>query len=136
MKTTPSGILILFATHRKEKLVLFPKSKPGNFNECVICKISLLLYHRQAETNAEENPCQVSRAAVANRWSVEKFGHYLQFLCFIMLFYFKQATINITNNFVIIKQVHFILIKWNFYDYYFIDVCTFLKNIHVSGPRD
>jgi hypothetical protein len=41
-----------------------------------------------------------------------------------------------TNNFVIIKQVHFILIKWNFYDHYFIDVCTFLKKIHVSGPRD
>jgi hypothetical protein len=33
-----------------------------------------------------------------------------------------------TNNFVIIKQVHFILIKWNFYYHYFIDVCTFLKN--------
>jgi hypothetical protein len=32
-----------------------------------------------------------------------------------------------TNNFVIIKQVHFILIKWNFYDHYFIDVCTFFK---------
>jgi hypothetical protein len=30
-----------------------------------------------------------------------------------------------TNNFVIIKQVHFILIKLNFYDHYFIDVCTF-----------
>jgi hypothetical protein len=32
-----------------------------------------------------------------------------------------------TNNFVIIKQVHFILIKWNFYYHYFIDVCTFYK---------
>jgi hypothetical protein len=32
-----------------------------------------------------------------------------------------------TNNFVIIKQVHFILIKLNFYDHYFIDVCTFLR---------
>jgi hypothetical protein len=41
-----------------------------------------------------------------------------------------------TNNFVIIKQLHFILIKWNFYDQYFIDVCTFLKKIHFSGPRD
>jgi hypothetical protein len=30
-----------------------------------------------------------------------------------------------TNNFVIIKQVHFVLIKWNFYYHYFIDVCTF-----------
>jgi hypothetical protein len=49
-----------------------------------------------------------------------------------------------TNNFVIIKQVHFILIKWNFYDHYFIDVCTFLKkfmlvvrgiqNCEFSGP--
>jgi hypothetical protein len=34
-----------------------------------------------------------------------------------------------TNNFVIIKQVRFILIKCNFYDHYFIDVCTFLKKI-------
>jgi hypothetical protein len=34
-----------------------------------------------------------------------------------------------TNNFVIIKQVHFILIKWNFYDHYFLDVCTFIKKI-------
>jgi hypothetical protein len=49
-----------------------------------------------------------------------------------------------TNNFVIIKQVHFILIKWNFYDHYSIDVCTFLKkfmlvvrgiqNCEFSGP--
>jgi hypothetical protein len=41
-----------------------------------------------------------------------------------------------TDNYVIIKQAHFILIKWNFYDHYFIDVCTFLKKIHVSGPWD
>jgi hypothetical protein len=50
-----------------------------------------------------------------------------------------------TNNFVIIKQVHFILIKWNFHDYHFIDVCTFFKknfmlvargiqNCEFSGP--
>jgi hypothetical protein len=49
-----------------------------------------------------------------------------------------------SNNFVIIKQVHFVLIKWNFYDHYFIDVCTFLKifmlvvrgihNCEFSGP--
>jgi hypothetical protein len=30
-----------------------------------------------------------------------------------------------TNDFVINKQVDFILIKLNFYDHYFIDVCTF-----------
>jgi hypothetical protein len=34
-----------------------------------------------------------------------------------------------TNISVIIKQVHFILIKWNFYDHYFTDVGTFLKKI-------
>jgi hypothetical protein len=49
-----------------------------------------------------------------------------------------------TNNFVIIKQVHFILIKWNFYDHYFTDVCTVKKkftlvvrgiqNCEFSGP--
>jgi hypothetical protein len=49
-----------------------------------------------------------------------------------------------TNDFVIIKQVHFILLKWNFYDHYLIDVCTFLKkfmlvvrgiqNCEFSGP--
>jgi hypothetical protein len=47
------------------------------------------------------------------------------------------------NNFVIIKQVHFILIKWNLYDHYFIDVCTLKKfmlvvrgiqNCEFSGP--
>jgi hypothetical protein len=49
-----------------------------------------------------------------------------------------------TNNFVIIQQVHFILIKWNFYDNYVIDVSIFLKkfmlvvrgiqNCEFSGP--
>jgi hypothetical protein len=49
-----------------------------------------------------------------------------------------------TNKFDIIKQVHFILIKWNFYDHYFIDVCPFkkkvmlvvrgIKNGEFSGP--
>jgi hypothetical protein len=36
-----------------------------------------------------------------------------------------------TNHFVIlvIKQVRFILIKWKFYDHYFIDVCAFIKKI-------
>jgi hypothetical protein len=60
------------------------------------------------------------RPAVANRWSarkfwwsVEKFGHYLQFLCllycFIILYLFKTSSDKYhTNNFVIIKQVHFI----------------------------
>jgi hypothetical protein len=95
---------------------------------------------------------------------VEKFGHYLQFVCLLYCFvilwfvfvsptqdrsqfspyyvaansrstkenpYSFQTSSNIyhTNNFVIIKQMHFILIKWNFYDHYFIDVCTFLKKI-------
>jgi hypothetical protein len=88
----------------------------------------------------------IYRAAVANRWSarnvwwsVEEFGHYLEFLCllycFIILFQTSSNKYH-ANNFVIIKQVHFILIKWNFYDNYFIDVCTCLKKIHVSDPRD
>jgi hypothetical protein len=53
-----------------------------------------------------------------------------------LLYYFKQVATNHTNNFFIIKQMHFILIKSNFYDHYFIDVCTFFEKIHVSGPRD
>jgi hypothetical protein len=52
--------------------------------------------------------CHCFRAAVANQWSarkfwwsVEKFGHYLQFLCLlycfiILLYYFKQAATNTT----------------------------------------
>jgi hypothetical protein len=55
--------------------------------------------------------------------------------CFIILFQTSTNKYH-TNNFVIIKQVHFILIKWNFYDHYLIDVCTFFKKNHVSGPRD
>jgi hypothetical protein len=54
---------------------------------------------------------------------------------FIILFHYILIRLH-TNNFVIIKQVHFILIKCSFYDHYFIDVFTFLKKIHVSGPRD
>ena len=62
---------------------------------------------------------------------------------FIILFHYILIRLH-TNNFVIIKQVHFILIKWKFYDHYFIDVCTFLKkfmlvvrgiqNCEFSGP--
>jgi hypothetical protein len=61
---------------------------------------------------------------------------------FIILFHYIiilfQTSSNkyLTNNFVIIKQVHLILITWNFYDHYFINVCTFFKKNHVSGPRD
>jgi hypothetical protein len=54
---------------------------------------------------------------------------------FIILFHYILIRLH-TNNFVTIKQVQFILIKCNFYDHYFIDVCTFLKKINVSGPRD
>jgi hypothetical protein len=55
---------------------------------------------------------------------------------YIMILFQTSSNKYHTNNFVIIKQVHFILIKWKFYDHYFIDVCTVLKKIHVSGPRD
>jgi hypothetical protein len=66
----------------------------------------------------------------------------LAIFLFILLFHYIiilfQTSSNKyhANNFVIIKQVHFMLIKWNFYDNYFTDVCTILKKIHVSGPRD
>jgi hypothetical protein len=55
---------------------------------------------------------------------------------YIIILFQTNSNKHHTNNFVIIKQVHFKLIKWNFYDHYFIDSCTFLKTIHVSGPRD
>jgi hypothetical protein len=44
MKTIPSGTLAMFATHRKKILVLFPKSKLGNFDECVIRNIVNYVY--------------------------------------------------------------------------------------------
>jgi hypothetical protein len=44
MKTVPSGILAIFATYRKEKLVLFPKSKLNNFDECVVRNIVNFVY--------------------------------------------------------------------------------------------
>jgi hypothetical protein len=69
---------------------------------------------------------------------------------FIILFHdililFQSSNKYHTNHFVVIKQVHFImLIKWNFYDNYFLDVRTFLKkfmlvvrgiqNCEFSGP--
>jgi hypothetical protein len=59
---------------------------------------------------------------------------------FIILFHYTirlfQTSSNKyhTNNSVIIKQVHFVLIKWNFYDHYFI--VPFLKKNNVCGPRD
>jgi hypothetical protein len=72
---------------------------------------------------------------------------------FALLRHWSQESINLfqtssnkyhTNNFVITKQVHVILIKCNVYDHYFIDVCNFLKkfmlvvrgikNCEFSGP--
>lgn len=82
---------------------------------------------------------QSSIPAVANRWSarkfwwsVEKFGHYLQFLCLlycfiIFWFIFVSPTQDRWQFLPYYVESNFILIKWNFYDHYFIDVCTFLK---------
>jgi hypothetical protein len=58
----------------------------------------------------------------------------IQFHYIIILFQTNSNKYH-TNNFVIIKQVHFILIKWDFYDHYFTDVFT-LKENHISGPQD
>jgi hypothetical protein len=63
---------------------------------------------------------------------------------YIIILFQTSCNKHHNNNFVIIKQVHFILLKWNFYDHYFIDVCTFKKkfmlvargiqNCEFSGP--
>jgi hypothetical protein len=73
---------------------------------------------------AERRSLKYVRSAVANQWSarkfwwsVEKFGHYLQFLCLLYLFQTSNNKYH-TNTFVTVKQVHFILIKWKFYDHY------------------
>jgi hypothetical protein len=59
------------------------------------------------------------------------FAIFMFIILFHYIFILFQTSSNKyhTNNFVIIKQVLFILIKWNVYDHYFIDVCTFLKKI-------
>jgi uncharacterized membrane protein YhaH (DUF805 family) len=57
---------------------------------------------------------------------------------FIILFHYILIRLHNkyhTNNFVIIKQVDFILMKLKFYDQYFIDVCTFLKKIMLVVRR-
>jgi hypothetical protein len=51
------------------------------------------------------------------------FAIFMFIILFIILLFQTSSNKYHTNNFVIIKQVHFILIKWNFYDH-FIDVCT------------
>jgi hypothetical protein len=106
--------------------------------------LQIFIVHKNSSTSVECNGEHLaSRPAVANRWfaghwwsarkfwwSVEKFGHYLQSLCLLYCFiiWFQTSSNKYhTNNFAIIKQVHFILIKWNFYDHYFIDVRTSLK---------
>jgi hypothetical protein len=66
---------------------------------------------------------------------------------FIVLFHYILILLYVTdtNNFVIIKQVHFVLIKWNFYDHYVFYRCLYLfkkimlvvrgiKNCEFSGP--
>jgi hypothetical protein len=57
--------------------------------------------------------------------------HYIIMLYFsilIILYLFQTSSNkNHTNNFFIIKQVHFKSIRRNFHYHYVIDVCTFLK---------
>jgi hypothetical protein len=58
-------------------------------------------------------------------------------LMFIILFHYILIRLCVTDlKTSTIVGLHFILIKWNFYDHYFTDVCTFLKKIHVSGLWD
>jgi hypothetical protein len=67
-------------------------------------------------------------------WTLFAIFMFIILLNYIIILFQTSSNKYHTNNFVIIKQVH--LIKWNFYDHYFIDVCTILKKIHVNGPRD
>jgi hypothetical protein len=60
-------------------------------------------------------------------WTLFAIVMFIILLHYIVILFQTNSNKYHTNNFVIIKHVHFIIIKWNFYDHYFIDVCTFLK---------
>jgi hypothetical protein len=77
-------------------------------------------------------------------WTLFAICMFIILFHYIIILFQTSSNKYYTNNFVIIKQVHFILIKWNFYDHYFIGVRTFLKkfmlvvcgiqNCEFSGP--
>jgi hypothetical protein len=60
-------------------------------------------------------------------WTLFEVFMFMILFHYIIILFQTSSNKYHTNNFVIFKQVHFILIKWNLYDHYFIDVCTFLK---------
>jgi hypothetical protein len=62
-------------------------------------------------------------------WTLFAIFMFIKLFHYIIILFQTSSNKYHTNNFVIIKQVHFILIKSNFYDHYFIDVCTFFKKI-------
>jgi hypothetical protein len=77
-------------------------------------------------------------------WTLFEMFMFIILFNYIIILFRTSSNKYHTNNFVIIKQVHFTLIKLNFYDHYFIEGCTFLKklmlvvrgiqNCEFSGP--
>jgi hypothetical protein len=80
--------------------------------------------------------CEKILVVRGEMWTLFAIFMFIILFHYIIILFQTSSNTYHTNNFVIIKQVHFILIKWNFYDHYFVDVCTFLRKNHVSGPRD
>jgi hypothetical protein len=62
-------------------------------------------------------------------WTLFEIFVFIILFHYIIILFQTSSNKYHTSNFVIIQQVHSILIKRNFYDHYFIDVCTFLKKI-------
>jgi hypothetical protein len=62
-------------------------------------------------------------------WSLFAIFMFIILFHYIIILFQTSSNKYHTNNFVIIIQVHLIIIKLNFYDNYFIDVGTFLKKI-------
>jgi hypothetical protein len=104
-----------------------------------LVRIPRTLYRRQqavaaqhaTHVNALNQRCQpMAREKIlvvrGEIWALFPIFMFIILFHYIMLFQTSSNKYH-TNNLVIIKQVHFILIKWNFYDHYFIDVCTFFK---------
>jgi hypothetical protein len=76
-----------------------------------------VLMHRSPTDGSQENFGEI--------WTLFAIFMFVILFHYIIILFRTSSNKYHTNNFVIIKQVHFILIKWNFYDHYFIDVCTF-----------
>jgi hypothetical protein len=80
-----------------------------------------LLEHRSPTDGPREN-----FGVHGEIWTLVAIFMFIILFHYVIMLFQTSSNKYHTNNFVIIKQVHFILIKWNFYDHCFIDV-PFLK---------